>query len=134
MIPIYARLLGAIFCILTLSVSACATRSSTFEVSVHEAWRLQQSGSAVIVDVRTAILPETARPPGAISIPYRMLREGTNDPTAFEQAVREAANGKEVLLICDRGVRSEEALLVLSQDISARNIIGGYDAWKGLIK
>ena len=91
------------------------------DISVLEAARLVDDGSAVLLDVREADEWQAVRAPGALHIPMRELSTSTD---------RLPAAGT-IACICHVGRRSAivaEALVGAGYD--AVNVIGGMDAWE----
>ena len=66
-----------------------------------------QSGEAVMVDVRSEaeLANGWVLSPGAVSVPWKQWPGMAMNP-AFDEAVKAAAKGKKIVLLCRSGVRS----------------------------
>jgi hypothetical protein len=90
------------------------------------AW--MQSGEAVLVDVRSDAEREwVGFVPGAVPVAWKQW-PGMAPNTAFDQAIRAAANGKKVVLLCRSGVRSIAAAKRATElGLEAYNILEGFE-------
>jgi sulfur dioxygenase len=98
------------------------------DISPETANDWMQSGAAVMVDVRTdAELAWVGFVPGAIGVAWKQWPDMTMNP-AFDEAVRAAANGKKIVLLCRSGVRSIAAAKRATElGLEAYNILEGFE-------
>ncbi len=98
------------------------------DVTPETAYEWMQSGTAVLVDVRTeAELAWVGFVPGAVAVPWKQWPGMAMNP-AFDDAVRAAANGKKVLMLCRSGVRSIAAAQRATElGLEAYNILEGFE-------
>ena len=76
------------------------------DVSPQLAWLWVQSGQAIMVDVRTDAEREwVGFVPGALPIAWKQWPGMQMNPD-FDEAIRRAAPGQPLLLLCRSGVRS----------------------------
>jgi rhodanese-related sulfurtransferase len=96
-------------------------------VGPHEAVRRLNDG-AVLIDVREPAEFSRARASAARSLPLGQIQVRG---TAALDGIAPAANGGEILLICQSGMRSRIARNLLSRDARHRyvNVTGGMSAW-----
>ena len=87
-----------------------------------------QSGQAVMVDVRSeAELAWVGFVPGAVPVPWKQW-PGMAMNAAFDEAVKAAANGKKIVLLCRSGVRSIAAAQRATElGLQAYNILEGFE-------
>jgi rhodanese-related sulfurtransferase len=87
-----------------------------------------QSGDAVLVDVRTDAEREwVGFVPGAVAVAWKQWPGMAMNP-AFDEAVRAAANGKKLVLLCRSGVRSIAAAKRATElGLEAYNILEGFE-------
>ncbi|PUE31202.1 sulfurtransferase [Limnohabitans sp. Jir61] len=90
------------------------------------AW--MQSGEAVMVDVRSeAELAWVGFVPGAVPVPWKQWPGMAMNP-AFDEAVKTAAKGKKIVLLCRSGVRSIVAAQRATElGLEAYNILEGFE-------
>jgi rhodanese-related sulfurtransferase len=90
------------------------------------AW--MQSGEAVMVDVRSeAELAWVGFVPSAVPVPWKQWPGMAMNPS-FDEAVRAAANGKKIVLLCRSGVRSIAAAKRATElGLEAYNILEGFE-------
>ena len=80
------------------------------------------SGGALLVDVREASEWRAGHAPGAIHIPYELVRD----------RVSELAPGRPIVTYCAGGVRSSLAASILeASGREVANLRGGFAAWRG---
>ncbi len=96
-------------------------------ISVREAAeRLAQSGvDALLLDVREAYEYAPRRAKGAVNIPMSQL----------QRRLDEVPRDREVLVICEHGVRSAQVVTFLRQRLGltrAINVTGGTEEWERL--
>jgi rhodanese-related sulfurtransferase len=98
------------------------------DVSPETANAWMQSGEAVMVDVRSeAELAWVGFVPGAVSVPWKQWPGMAMNP-AFDEAVKAAANGKKIVLLCRSGVRSiVAAQRATALGLEAYNILEGFE-------
>jgi rhodanese-related sulfurtransferase len=93
---------------------------------VANAW--MQSGEAVLVDVRSDAEREwVGFVPGAVAVAWKQWPGMAMNP-AYDEAIRAAANGKKVMLLCRSGVRSIAAAKRATElGLEAYNILEGFE-------
>jgi rhodanese-related sulfurtransferase len=93
---------------------------------VANAW--MQSGEAVLVDVRSDAEREwVGFVPGALAVAWKQWPGMAMNP-AYDEAIRAAANGKKVVLLCRSGVRSIAAAKRATElGLEAYNILEGFE-------
>lgn len=93
---------------------------------VANAW--MQSGDAVLVDVRSDAEREwVGFVPGAVAVAWKQWPGMAMNP-AYDEAIRAAANGKKVVLLCRSGVRSIAAAKRATElGLEAYNILEGFE-------
>ena len=98
------------------------------DITADIAFEWMQSGAAVMVDVRSeAELAWVGFVPGAVSVPWKQWPSTAVNPL-FDEAVKAAAKGKKVVLLCRSGVRSIAAAQRATQlGIEAYNILEGFE-------
>lgn len=98
------------------------------DITPETANEWMQSGAAVMIDVRTeAELAWVGFVPGAVSVPWKKWPGMAMNP-AFDDAVRAAANGKKIVLLCRSGVRSIAAAQRATElGLEAYNILEGFE-------
>ena len=98
------------------------------DVSAALAHAWWQSGEAVLVDVRTDAEREwVGFVPGAVAVAWKQWPGMAMNPD-FDSALRAAAAGKKVLLLCRSGVRSIAAAKRASElGLQAYNILEGFE-------
>jgi rhodanese-related sulfurtransferase len=98
------------------------------DITPDIAFEWMQSGAAVMVDVRSeAELAWVGFVPGAVSVPWKQWPSTSVNPL-FDEAVKAAAKGKKVVLLCRSGVRSIAAAQRATQlGIEAYNILEGFE-------
>ena len=98
------------------------------DVTPEIAYEWMQSGTAVLVDVRTeAELAWVGFVPGAVAVPWKQWPGMAMNP-AFDDGVRAAAKGKKVVLLCRSGVRSIAAAQRATElGLEAYNILEGFE-------
>ena len=91
----------------------------------HAWW---QAGEAVLVDVRTDAEREwVGFVPGAVAVAWKQW-PGMAMNAEFDAAIRAAAQGKKVLLLCRSGVRSIAAAKRATElGLQAYNILEGFE-------
>jgi rhodanese-related sulfurtransferase len=87
-----------------------------------------QSGEAVLVDVRTDAEREwVGFVPGAVAVAWKQWPGMAMNP-AFDDAIRAAANGQKIVLLCRSGVRSVGAAKRAAElGLEAYNILEGFE-------
>ncbi len=87
-----------------------------------------QTGQAVMVDVRSdAELAWVGFVPGAVPVPWKQWPGMAMNP-AFDEAVKAAARGKKIVLLCRSGVRSIAAAKRATElGLEAYNILEGFE-------
>jgi rhodanese-related sulfurtransferase len=87
-----------------------------------------QSGKAVLVDVRTDAEREwVGFVPGAVAVAWKQWPGMAMNP-AFDDAIRAAANGQKIVLLCRSGVRSVGAAKRAAElGLEAYNILEGFE-------
>jgi rhodanese-related sulfurtransferase len=100
-------------------------------VGVGQALERQQAG-AVLLDVRTEGEYRQGHAAGAHLIPW-MDQTGRLNPNFFADVARVVTPDEQVLVICQTGNRSAQAVRALQQHgyRSAVNVLGGSIAWRG---
>ncbi|MBF0408242.1 MAG: FAD-dependent oxidoreductase [Candidatus Riflebacteria bacterium] len=79
-----------------------------------------QSGSYLLLDVRSPGEAANAKIPGSVNIPVDSLRE----------RISELPKDKEIIIYCQVGLRGYVAARILMQKgFNCRNLIGGYKTW-----
>jgi rhodanese-related sulfurtransferase len=98
------------------------------DITPETANEWMQSGAAVMVDVRTeAELAWVGFVPGAVSVPWKQWPGMAVNPK-FDEAVKAAANGKKIVLLCRSGVRSiAAAQRATEMGLEAYNILEGFE-------
>jgi rhodanese-related sulfurtransferase len=98
------------------------------DVTPETANEWMQSGAAVMVDVRTeAELAWVGFVPGAVPVPWKQW-PGMGMNPVFDDAVKAAANGKKIVLLCRSGVRSIAAAKRATElGLEAYNILEGFE-------
>ena len=92
------------------------------------AYEWMQSGAAVMIDVRSdAELAWVGFVPGAVPVAWKQWPGMTMNP-AFDEAVKVAASGKKIVLLCRSGVRSIAAAKRATElGLEAYNILEGFE-------
>ena len=87
-----------------------------------------QAGEAVLVDVRTDAEREwVGVVPGAVAVAWKQW-PGMGMNPAFDDAIRAAANGQKIVLLCRSGVRSVGAAKRAAElGLEAYNILEGFE-------
>jgi len=108
------------FCGLTPTEQAMAA-AAPWEIGARDLKALVDRGEVTLVDVREPHEAAIARVAGSVLIPLRTLPD----------RVSELDRGREIVLMCHHGQRSQRALELLRQSGFARlkNLRGGIDAW-----
>jgi rhodanese-related sulfurtransferase len=98
------------------------------DITPDTAYQWMQSGAAVMVDVRSeAELAWVGFVPGAVAVPWKQWPSTVINPL-FDEAVKVAAKGKKVVLLCRSGVRSIAAAQRATQlGLEAYNILEGFE-------
>ena len=98
------------------------------DVSPETANEWMQSGAAVMIDVRSdAELAWVGFVPGAVPVAWKQWPGMTMNP-AFDEAVKVAASGKKIVLLCRSGVRSIAAAKRATElGLEAYNILEGFE-------
>ncbi len=98
------------------------------DISAEKAYAWMQSGEAVLIDVRSeAELAWVGFVPGAVPVPWKQWPGMATNP-AFDEAVKAAANGKKIVLLCRSGVRSIAAAKRATElGLEAYNILEGFE-------
>ena len=98
------------------------------DVSPQLAWAWVQAGEAVLVDVRTDAEREwVGFVPGAVAVAWKQWPGMAMNPD-FDAQLRQAANGRKVVLLCRSGVRSVAAAKRATElGIAAYNILEGFE-------
>ena len=98
------------------------------DITPETAYEWMKSGAAVLVDVRTeAELAWVGFVPGAVSVPWKQWPGMAMNP-AFDGAVKAAADGKKLVLLCRSGVRSIAAAQRATElGLEAYNILEGFE-------
>lgn len=98
------------------------------DISPAMAWAWQESGVAVLVDVRSsAELSWVGFVPGAPSVPWKQWPGMLPNPE-FDTAILAAAQGRPVTLLCRSGVRSIAAAKRATElGLVAYNILEGFE-------
>lgn len=93
------------------------------------AWQWQQSGEAVLVDVRTdAERDWVGRVPGAVAVAWKQWPSMAMNPDFDSQLRAAVPEGGKVVLLCRSGVRSVAAAQRASQlGLEAYNILQGFE-------
>ena len=93
------------------------------------AWQWQQSGEAVLVDVRTdAERDWVGRVPGAVAVAWKQWPSMAMNPDFDSQLRAAVPEGGKVVLLCRSGVRSVAAAQRAAQlGIEAYNILEGFE-------
>jgi sulfur dioxygenase len=111
-----------------LPASGAHQGSYAGDVSPELAWRWVQGGEAVLVDVRTDAEREwVGFVPGAVPVAWKQWPGMAVNP-GFDQQVRDAADGKKLVLLCRSGVRSIAAAKRATElGLEAYNILEGFE-------
>jgi len=98
------------------------------DVTPQLAWQWVQAGEAVLVDVRTDAEREwVGFVPGAVPVAWKQWPGMALNP-GFDAQLREAADGKKVVLLCRSGVRSIAAAKRATElGLEAYNILEGFE-------
>jgi len=98
------------------------------DVSPNTAYEWMQSGQAVMVDVRSDAEREwVGFVPGAVPVAWKQWPGMATNPL-FDEAVKAAAGGKKIVLLCRSGVRSIAAAQRATQlGLEAYNILEGFE-------
>ncbi len=98
------------------------------DITPETANEWMQSGAAVMVDVRSeAELAWVGFVPGAVPVPWKQWPSMAMNP-AFDDAVRSAAHGKKIVMLCRSGVRSIAAAQRATElGLEAYNILEGFE-------
>lgn len=98
------------------------------DISPQKAHEWMISGQAVLVDVRTDAEREwVGFVPGAVAVAWKQW-PGMALNADFDQAIRQAAEGRTLALLCRSGVRSVAAAKRASElGLTAYNILGGFE-------
>jgi hypothetical protein len=98
------------------------------DVSPNTAYEWIQSGQAVMVDVRSDAEREwVGFVPGAAPVAWKQWPGMAMNPL-FDEAVKAAAGGKKIVLLCRSGVRSIAAAQRATQlGLEAYNILEGFE-------
>jgi sulfur dioxygenase len=98
------------------------------DVSPSTAYEWMQSGQAVLVDVRSDAEREwVGFVPGAVPVAWKQWPGMAMNPS-FDQAVKAAAGGKKIVLLCRSGVRSIAAARRATElGLEAYNILEGFE-------
>lgn len=98
------------------------------DVSPQLAWAWVRAGEAVLVDVRTDAEREwVGFVPGAVAVAWKQWPGMAMNPD-FDAQLRQAADGKKVVLLCRSGVRSVVAAKRATElGIEAYNILEGFE-------
>jgi glyoxylase-like metal-dependent hydrolase (beta-lactamase superfamily II)/rhodanese-related sulfurtransferase len=98
------------------------------DVSPQLAWQWVQAGEAVLVDVRTDAEREwVGFVPGAVPVAWKQWPGMAMNPQ-FDEAIRQAADGKKLVLLCRSGVRSIAAAKRATElGLEAFNILEGFE-------
>ena len=98
------------------------------DISPQQAWAWVQAGQAVLVDVRSDAEREwVGFVHGAVALAWKQWPGMAMNP-AFDEAVKAAANGKKIVLLCRSGVRSIAAAQRATElGLKAYNILEGFE-------
>ena len=98
------------------------------DVSPNTAYEWMQSGQAVMVDVRSDAEREwVGFVPGAVPVAWKQWPGMAMNPL-FDEALKAAAGGKKIVLLCRSGVRSIAAAQRATQlGLEAYNILEGFE-------
>lgn len=98
------------------------------DVSPQLAWQWVQAGEAVLVDVRTDAEREwVGFVPGAVPVAWKQWPGMAMNPQ-FDEAIRQASDGKKLVLLCRSGVRSIAAAKRATElGLEAFNILEGFE-------
>jgi len=98
------------------------------DVTPQQAYEWMKSGEAVMVDVRSdAELAWVGFVPDAVSVPWKQWPGMAMNP-AFDEAVKAAAKGKKIVLLCRSGVRSIAAAQRATElGREAYNVLEGFE-------
>ena len=98
------------------------------DITPDMAYEWMQSGQAVMVDVRSDAEREwVGFVPGAVAVAWKQWPGMTMNPT-FDDAIRTAASGKKIVLLCRSGVRSVAAAKRATElGLEAYNILEGFE-------
>ena len=98
------------------------------DVTPQQAYEWMKSGEAVMVDVRSdAELAWVGFVPDAVPVPWKQWPGMAMNP-AFDDAVKAAAKGKKIVLLCRSGVRSIAAAKRATElGLEAYNILEGFE-------
>lgn len=91
-------------------------------IGVEQATALVGDGDAVLLDVREADEWQAGHAPGAVHLPLSVLEDGTALPAE--------ARGRQLVVICRSGNRSQRAAEVLTaRGAEAVDVTGGMREW-----
>ena len=98
------------------------------DITPDMAYEWMQSGQAVMVDVRSDAEREwVGFVPGAVAVAWKQWPGMAMNPT-FDDAIRTAASGKKIVLLCRSGVRSVAAAKRATElGLEAYNILEGFE-------
>jgi rhodanese-related sulfurtransferase len=98
------------------------------DISNTQAYDLWLAGEAVLVDVRTDAEREwVGFVPGAVAVAWKQW-PGMAMNEGFDAAIRAAAQGKKLLLLCRSGVRSIAAARRATElGLEAYNVLEGFE-------
>ena len=92
-----------------------------FETASPEAARALQEKGAVLIDVRESHEYKNFHAPGAKLISLGVL----------ERRLKEIPSEREILVVCQSGMRSSQAAGILSKNgYQVKNVAGGMAAWQ----
>lgn len=99
------------------------------DIPAELAWQWQQSGEAVLVDVRTdAERDWVGRVPGAVAVAWKQWPSMAMNPEFDSQLRAAVPEGGKVVLLCRSGVRSVAAAKRATElGITAYNILEGFE-------
>jgi len=108
------------FCGLTPAENAMAG-AAAWEIGARDLKALLDRGEVTLVDVREPHEAAIARVAGSVLIPLRTLPD----------RLSELDRGREIVLMCHHGQRSQRALDLLRESgfVKLKNLRGGIDAW-----
>lgn len=118
--------------ILTAAAARGAVQSLAYagEVTPQEAFTLQQSHGAIIVDVRSHFEYQfIGRVPGSVLVPWKFWPSGESNPHFLAQLKQYCRPDDIVLLLCRSAARSHAAAILATEAGFSRvyNILEGFE-------
>ncbi|MFE5917655.1 rhodanese-like domain-containing protein [Streptomyces sp. NPDC056468] len=91
-------------------------------ITPAQAHHASEDGTAVLVDVREADEFEAGHAPGALLVPLARLADSPDVPSL--------GGGRDLMLLCRSGRRSQQAVRLLAErGMAAFDVAGGMCAW-----